>query len=405
MYWGRSVCLAFTGRLRPIPAAFTCVALLTGCSSPEPAPAAKAEKSSGPVIVEMKAEAQNHVGLELQPSARTRLVEYLQVTGSVQPIDSRVSQVHPLSRGRVLEVVVKVGDRVNAGHILARIDNIEAGELFSEEQSARAELQRLRVRLATANRQVDRYQDLVTAGASPRKSLELAQAERDEIEQSIHSQESVLTGIASRLRRSGIDPEGDRSSTIMSLRAPFSGVVTKAHAAAGELVENASELFTVADLSEVWVQAEVYEKDLGRIRVGQTAYVSVDTYPEEQFTGRVSYISDVLDPQTRTARVRCELMNADLRLKLDMFASIRVPTTFSREAIAVPVSALQQVEGASVVFIARDATHFEVRPITSGNTVNGQLEVTAGLNEGEKVVVQGAFHLKSILAGKELGEE
>ena len=187
--------------------------------------------------------------------------------------------------------------------------------------------------------------------------------------------------------------------------APFSGVVTKAQAAAGEVIDTSTELFTVADLSNVWVQAEVYEKDLGHIRIGQSAFISVDTYPDEKIAGKVAYISDVLDPQTRTAKVRCEVPNPGLRLKLDMFASVRVPTTFSKEAIAVPVSAIQQMEDRTVLFIQKGETSFELRPVKTGNTVNGQLEIVSGLRPGEKVVTQGAFHLKSILAGKDLGEE
>ncbi|MES1261143.1 MAG: efflux RND transporter periplasmic adaptor subunit, partial [Acidobacteriota bacterium] len=159
------------------------------------------------------------------------------------------------------------------------------------------------------------------------------------------------------------------------------------------------------DLSRVWVQAEVYEKDLGRIRMGQPAFVTVDTYPDERFTGKVSYISDILDPQTRTARVRCEVANQQVRLKLDMFASVQVPTTFSREALAVPVSALQQVEEKNVLFIQTAPTKFEMRPVQTGKTIDGLLEIVSGLKAGESVVTQGAFHLKSILAGKELGEE
>ena len=106
--------------------------------------------------------------------------------------------------------------------------------------------------------------------------------------------------------------------------------------APGEVVEPSTELFTVADISRVWVQAEVYEKDLGRIQVGQPAIIHVDTYPGEAFAGQVTYISDALDPQTRTAKVRCEVANGSVRLKLDMFATVQLPTTFSRRAIAVP---------------------------------------------------------------------
>jgi cobalt-zinc-cadmium efflux system membrane fusion protein len=170
------------------------------------------------------------------------------------------------------------------------------------------------------------------------------------------------------------------------------------------VIDNEDQIFSIADLSRVWVQAEVYEKDLGRVQVGQNAIVRVDTYPDEQFAGRVTYISDVLDPQTRTARVRCEVPNPGTRLKLDMFATVHVPTKFNRTAIAVPSAAIQQVEQSAVVFVRRADTRFEARRVQAGNTVAGLVEIVSGLKEGESVVTEGAFHLKSIIAGKELGE-
>ncbi len=170
-------------------------------------------------------------------------------------------------------------------------------------------------------------------------------------------------------------------------------------------MEPGREMFTVADLSKVWVQAEVYEKDLGRIRLGQNAAIKVDTYPDETFAGRVAYISDVLDPQTRTARVRCEVENREMRLKTEMFANIELPTKFSKQALAVPSTAVQDVEGKNVVFVQHSPTKFEARQVEKGVTVNGQTEIISGLSAGERIVSQGAFHLKSILAGGQLGDD
>ena len=119
----------------------------------------------------------------------------------------------------------------------------------------------------------------------------------------------------------------------------------------------------------------------------------------------MTYLSDVLDPQTRTARVRCEVANHDLRLKTDMFANVQLPTKFSKQAIAVPSSALQEVEGKNVVFIRHSATQFEKREVEKGVTVNNFTEIVSGLKPGEPVVTQGAFHLKSILAGGEMDED
>lgn len=351
--------------------------------------------------VEMLLPAQKHVGLVVAPAAVVQLSEYFRATGTVQPIDNHVGEVAPLARGRVLEVRAKVGDRVRAGQTLATFDNLEAVELGAQAQSARADLARLNAQLTPAARQSERSRRLADIGAGAEKDYEFSKAEEQGVRASIESQQAVLGGLQQRLRRYGAS--GNGSSTV--LKAPFAGVVTKAAASPGDIVEPGKEMFTVADLSRVWVQAEVYEKDLGRIRLGQNAAIRVDTYPDESFAGRVAYISDVLDPQTRTAKVRCEVANKDVRLKTDMFANIELPTKFSKQALAVPSTALQDVEGKNVVFVQHGPTTFESRQVEKGVTINGQTEIISGLAAGERVVTQGAFHLKSILAGGDLGEE
>ncbi len=361
------------------------------------------EASSKQKQVEMLLPAQQHVGMVIAPAEVVQLTEYFRATGTVQPIDSHVGEVSPLSRGRVVELKAKVGDRVRAGQTLAVFDNIEAVDLSAQEQSAKAELASLNAKLTPATRQTERSRRLADIGAGAEKDYEFSQADEQGIRASIQSQQAVIEGIQQRLRRYG--STGGSGSPLTVLKAPFAGVVTKAEVSAGDTVEPGKSLFTIADLSKVWVQAEVYEKDLGRIRLGQDASIKVDTYPMENFSGRVAYISDVLDPQTRTARVRCEVDNRDMRLKTDMFANIELPTKFSKQALAVPSSALQDVEGKNVVFVQIAPTKFEARQIEKGVSINGNTEIVSGVSAGERVVTQGAFHLKSILAGGELGED
>jgi len=371
-------------------------------------PEAKDESKSQPQdsnVVEMGLEAQKHVGLKVAPAVVAQLSEYLNVTGTVQPIDSRIAHLRPLARGRVLEVLAKVGDRVRSGQPLARLDNIEAGELLAQIQVAGAELQKLRVQQAALLRQVERNRRLLEIGAVPRKDAELVEAEQQGLLAAIKGQVSLNEGIAARLRRFGLSEDTQSQASVTLILSPFGGVVIKAQAAPGEVVDSGAELFSIADISEVWVQAEVYEKDLGRIHLGRTAFVSVDTYPGERLPALVTYISDILDPQTRTAKVRCEVSNKGFRLKLDMFAAVDVPTTFSRKAIAVPSGAIQQVEGKNVVFVRRSEEKFEARPVKLGKVVDGQTEILAGLTEGQPTVVQGAFHLKSVAMGGKLAEE
>ena len=380
-------------------------ALLASCSRPKPEEPAKpdAANRTRAKVVEISPEAQAHVGLRTTLVQLENLSEYLQVTGTVQPIDTRIARVRPLAKGRVQEILVRVGDRVREGQELARFDNIEAGELLAQFEGARTELQRLKLQHASLARQAERNRRLSEIGAVPKKDYELSLAEEQSAAENIKTQESVVTGITSRLRRFGVEQVNlSHPSTI--IRSPFTGVVIKAQTAPGEVIDVDRELFSIADLSHVWVQAEVYEKDLGRVQLGQPAYITVDTY-DQKFSGNVAYIGDILDPRTRTARVRCEVANPGTKLKLDMFASVALPTHFSRRALAVPASAIQQIDGNNVVFVRRGKTQFEVRQIQTGPTVDALTEVKQGLAGGEEIAQQGSFHLKSIALSRQIGEE
>ena len=379
-------------------------ALLAGCSRSKPE-AAPQEESQASGLVRISPEAQKNFGLKVEPAAVRELHEYLQVPGTVQAIDSHVATVRPLARGRLHDVLVRIGDRVKKGQALATYDNIEVGELAAQLAGARAELERLRVQERNLGRQTDRARALADLGAVPRKEADQASADQSGAQKSIQAQESVIAGLTARIERFGIAATAVQKLPVTTIVSPITGVVTKQEASPGEVVDPSSGLFTIADLSTVWVQAEVYEKDLGRVKVGQAAFVTVDTYADQQFAGNVTYISDFLDPRTRTARVRCEVPNGDVRLKLEMFANVSLPTTFRRRALAVPAGALQEVGDKTVVFIRKTATEFEPRWISAGNRVRDLVEVTNGLREGEPVVTAGAFHLKSILVGKDLGEE
>jgi cobalt-zinc-cadmium efflux system membrane fusion protein len=378
---------------------------LTGCASrPSEKGETKREEKSESKLLEMTTQAQEHVGFQTIRVVTKDLQEYLHVVGTVQPIDTRIGHVRPLARGRGQEIRVRVGDRVRAGDALATFDNIEAGELLAQYQAAVTELQRLKLQQSSAQRIAGRNNELSNLGAISKKNAELSQVEAQSAGDSVRVQESVVSGLASRLRRFGVERVNVANPSTV-IRAPFAGVVIKAQTAPGDVFDADRELFLIADLSHVWVQAEVYEKDLGRVQVGQAANITVDTYPNEKFQGQVTYLGDILDPQTRTARVRCEVANPGVRLKLDMFATIELPTHFNRRALVLPSSAIQQIEGADVVFVRKSRTQFETRPIKMGKTLEDLTEIESGLQEGEEIVQTGSFHLKSVALSGQIGEE
>jgi cobalt-zinc-cadmium efflux system membrane fusion protein len=355
--------------------------------------------------VEITPEAQQRSGIVVSAAMATPMTQQLQTTGTVQAIDSRIAHIRPLTRGRLQDVLVKLGDRVMANQALAQLDNIEAGEIMTQYNTAQAELQRLKIQLAAQQRQVERNRRLAEIGASPQKDYEFSLAEQQAQQESIRAQENTIAGLTARLRRFGITDPASSEAPMTAIRAPFAGVIIRAAAAPGDVVEAGSELFSVADLSSVYVQAQVYEKDLGQVHAGQTASISIDSYPGERFTGQVASISDLIDPQTRTAAVRCQVANPGTRLKLDMLASVQFPTAMKRSALSVPEDAVQDVEGKPTVFVRTSPSQFSVRQVETGSSGNGRIEILRGLKEGEPVVSKGAFAVKSVLLGKELKEE
>lgn len=353
-------------------------------------------------VVELSLDAQKRAGIEIATARTSTVQAEVKATGSVQPIDSQIAHLRPLAKGRVEQVLVKVGDRVERDQVLARLDNIEAGELTTQATGAQAELQRLKIQEANARRQAERSRSLVEIGAVPAKEAEAAEAEARALEQAIRTQESTIAGIEMRLKRFGANTGAEASAT--AIRAPFAGVVVSAEAARGDVVDSASVLFSVADLSRVYIEAQVYEKDLGKIRVGQPAFITVDAYAGQSIQGRVAAIRDILNPQTRTAAVRCEVANPDGRLRLEMFASLVIPTTDTHTALALPAGAVQTINRRQIVFVRKAELHFEAREVQVIG--DGSLaEIAAGLQEGEPVVVKGAFQLKSAFLARQLESE
>ena len=176
----------------------------------------------------------------------------------------------------------------------------------------------------------------------------------------------------------------------------------------GLLVEKDATLFLIADLSDVWALADVYEKDLGQIREEGEAEVRTDAYPGEVFTGRIALIEPVLDEASRTAHVRIVLDNRDGKLRPGLFVTVAVPLRGASEieATAVSADAIQKISGLPAVFVETLPGRFELRPVETGREAHGMVEIRHGLQEGEKVVIQGAFVLKSeLLKGTIEGEE
>jgi multidrug efflux pump subunit AcrA (membrane-fusion protein) len=191
----------------------------------------------------------------------------------------------------------------------------------------------------------------------------------------------------------------------LELKAPIDGVIVDRRSTVGELVGKDKEIFTVSDPTDLWVIAEIKERDIGAVKVGQDATFTVLSYPGQVFHGTIARIGNQVGPESRTTDVRIETKNIDGRLKPGMFADVEITTTVLQDVLVIPESALQADEGRQVVFVALGASKFEKRVVTTGLQHGGRVQVLDGLKAGEKVVAEGSFILKSEMLKSEMTEK
>ncbi len=249
--------------------------------------------------------------------------------------------------------------------------------------------------------------------AIAQKEYELKQAEYKNTLAALERQRAELAKYEEKLHRYGLSEKEitalhgpdhqqvHRTASHNILRAPFAGIITRYELGEGELVQPDRELLTITDIDTVWVLADVYEKNLASVREGQDVQIVVATYPDRIFTGKITYISDQIDPTSRSAKVRCVVDNKRHELKLEMFATIHIPTTEKRTVLAIPSSSVQKIDGKAMAFVQLKETEFLPRELQLGARQEGWVEVVSGLSRGEKVVTEGSFYLKSHCRGNE----
>lgn len=372
------------------------------------------EHSAEHVKVELDQQRANRFEFaEAQERSVTRLI---QTTGTVAPNESRIARLRPLARGRILSVNVRIGDAVRKGQELLVYDNVELGEAIGQYLREFADIEKARTEAGVARRALERARNLVELGGIARTELDKREADAKNAEAAINAELADQAVWQEKLYRFGLQrPEIEalsaqnskmphRESSRVKVTAPLDGIVLKMSAAEGEAIQPETQLFEIVDTSTVWVQADLYERDLSSVRVGDVATVFLEAYPDERFLGRVTYIGDMVDRESRTPKIRCEVPNPGRRLKLDQYATIQLPGKGERKVLMVPTGATQQLEGKTVVFVREESNEFEIRAVKTGVEVQGWIEIETGLKVGDTVVTRGSFVLKAEHMKAELGE-
>jgi len=344
--------------------------------------------------VRMSAQVQKQGGVVLASAQKLSLAGVISATGKVEVNADRLAHVSPRISGKIVTVRASLGDSVSAGQSLATLDSVELGEALGRYRQSKT-------KLALANSNMQRVKSLVEKKIAARKDILQAETDYRMAQTELQTDEERLSlfGVSpAELKREG------RPRPILAVRSPISGVVTEKHAIVGELADPSKSLYTVADLSSVWVLVDINEKDLARVRRGQAATVVVGAFPDLKLKGRITYLADAVDEATRTVKARVEVANPGRKLKPEMFASVELALPSDAPAVlAVPEEALQELEGKKVLFVTENGSEFEARPVQLGRTAGGIAEIVSGLKEGERYAVKGSFLLKSELQKGELG--
>jgi cobalt-zinc-cadmium efflux system membrane fusion protein len=298
----------------------------------------------------------------------------LQTNGVVSPDVSRAVPVNALVSGRAVDLKARLGDTVTKGQLLLTINSADLAMAFADYQKFQADE-------VLAKKDLERKQLLYSKGAVPQKDVE---ASEDAAQKAAVDRKTA----ADRIRILGGDP--DHIASMFEVRAPVSGTITEQNVTVSAGVkspDNSPNLFTISDLSHVWVLCDVYENNLSQVRLGDHARVQLNAYPDRPLQGRISNISRILDPATRTAKVRLDLENRAGLLRPGMFATITFYSQSKLQRAVVPASAVLRLHDKDWVFRPDGDKRFRRVEIHTGASVgDGLQEVTSGLSPGDRVV-------------------
>jgi cobalt-zinc-cadmium efflux system membrane fusion protein len=335
-------------------------------------------------------------------AARRKLEAPLALTGEIRFDERHVTHIAPSSEAMVRSVKVSLGQRVGAGEALMALESVSLGEAQSQYLEARGALE-------LARKAAERAESLREEKIASEKEWLQARQERDASEIRTKAAAEKLERLG--LSRSEVDGLPTRGGSAgrgsLVLRAPAAGVVLEMHAVPGELVRPEQAILTVGDLSDLWIWADLYEDQLGRVLAHEKAKlragVSVKAFPGEVFPGAVDFVAPTMDEKTRTVKVRIAVRNPEGKLRAGMFAAVQLFLPGDEEGLTLPRGAVLSDGGRTFVFVKREGELFMRRPVELGRAGLDWIEITRGLAGGETIATDGAFLLKSDVLRSKMG--
>jgi membrane fusion protein, heavy metal efflux system len=368
-----------------------CIALLLLMACPKPTStdegSPKAKPKAGEIELSGAALEAAHLGIG-QPKLTERRTS-VRAIGSLDFVPTRVARIGPSVGGRVASILVTVGQKVKQGASLITLDSVDAGR-------ARADLLSSKSRLAQAELEVEREKRLLSGGASSERAVMVSETERTLALNEVRAAEARLSTLGRGTGASGI-----------VLTTPIAGTVLDVRARLGQPVGATDTLAIVGEIDQVWLRADLYERDFAKVHAGDPVRVTTVAYPDKVFEGHVDIVGTVVDPDRRVVEARIVLTNVDGVLRPGMTATARILGAPLGDAggsvIAIPKAAIQTIDGQPFVFVEKEKGKFELRPVEKGADLESEVEITRGVSVQERIVVEGAFILKSEILKDQMG--
>ena len=332
--------------------------------------------------------------IALAPVTAREHTDAIRLPGRVALDEHRVARIGPVMTGRVAEVKAFVGRNVRKGEILAVLNSTELS-------NAQASYLKAKTQMGLQRLNVERARRLFNEGI-------ISQATLKEREGGLAEAEVEMRALADQLGVLGMNPaaiehlaESGQINSITAVTSTMDGTVIERHVSVGQIAEISDELFTVADLSHVWVVAEAPEQDAHVVQPGSRVEVDVPALPRDHFVGKIVYVADTVKPETRTITMRMEVDNARRKLKPEMLADMIIKRS-SESRLSIPAKAVVRDQDRDFVFVEVAKDRVELRPVILGADHEGRRTVESGLTAGQRIVVEGAFNLNNVRNLKEL---
>ena len=340
-------------------------------------------------VIRLTTEERDAIGLETAAVRRMSLRSHLSAMGKVLEHQYRQAIVSYAFSARIAERHVRVGEWVKKGQKLITLQSEEVGNAKSEFYKAQADYELAKVNFEREKRLLDR-------GVGARKNFLATEAELKVAEANLNAAEKKLHVLGFTEEQVNHISESHQINPVISLYSPITGKIVRDNAVLGAMIDQSNEILTIMDTRSLHIDAEIYEGDIAKVGIGQEVEATVLAFPQDVFKGKISYISDVLNPETRTITVRTDVDNAALKLKPGMFSDIKIYLNHSTDVLVVPRDAVLDDRNDTLVFLSEE-DHFIPVLVEVGEQQDGFLEIIRGLEAGAVIVTKGNFQLKSKL--------